>query len=217
MYKCLSNSSGNHGGVTGECPRCSKLVNMTHSGTTRVLRATLEHMIDYAEEHDSVNFSDLMILMAYGEARYLPIELLENDVDRVHRLVQWGMLNTRKEGQVYSMTRSDQQALRLTMEGESHECDCPCPACTSDTFALRLAYNRHWRAAALTLRKYKIFCTLRLLSRCIFLLLRSHGHLKADLNNFAEEGLVTLLTVVWPPWEQSSFALLAFTFSSPTC
>jgi hypothetical protein len=153
-------------------------------------------MCAYAEDNES-NLMGVMLLAAYGEARYLPIELLEDDKEKAHKLVQWGILKTRKEGQVYCLDRTKQQELRNHIEQEfltdrsQHDEDdpmCHCESCTirASTGSKLMIAVKHFEAALSTAWSLKPLTTLRLLNRATFVVLRTRNYLKADLEPWQE-------------------------------
>jgi hypothetical protein len=197
IYKCLSKSGGYHGGChVGECPRCRTLITVENRRTSAPECATTEQMCAYAEDNES-SLMGVMLLAAYGEARYLPIELLEDDKEKAHKLVQWGILKTRKDGQVYCLDRAKQKELRKHIEHEfladssQHDEDdplCRCESCTirAKTGSKLMIAVKHLEAALSTAWKLKVLTTLRLLNRAAFVLLRTRDYLKADLEPWQE-------------------------------
>ncbi len=104
MY--LDNETWRH---VGECPRCRQLITMARQDKEARI-ASFDQAIRHAHYKEKI-MMDILITVAFANPRFLPIELLANEVDKVHQMCSWGILKEERKG-MYSIDPFNQGVLR---------------------------------------------------------------------------------------------------------
>ena len=104
----------------GECPRCRMPLCVRKQPEFSVQKSSFEQVLTYATMKD-VGMKERLFFLAHAHHHYIPIELLEMDVERATKLSQWGIISTVKAGKLYKIDPAeDQKKLFSFMTSPEH-------------------------------------------------------------------------------------------------
>jgi hypothetical protein len=111
----------------GECPRCRGLIAFDRPRRLdRERESAVDRKIPLLRSADTelaARFAGskppmrpLLMAAAYVYPHYIPIEILENDEERAHKLCRWGILKQLKEGELYAIEPDKQEVVHDVVE-----------------------------------------------------------------------------------------------------
>jgi len=117
LYNTLRPWSSN---FVGECPRCRNLISVAKEETEhrdRIVPATFRQAIRHANNREeySTLMQCVLVTASYANPRFMPLELLEGDEDKLRQMCTWGILSKKRKG-VYVIDPKNQIELREYVE-----------------------------------------------------------------------------------------------------
>eukprot|EP01083_Nonionella_stella_P077854 212809_1 len=140
--------------LLGECPRCRQLITMREE-IGSIQSANFEQACRHARHKENV-MRDILVTAAFSNPNFLPLELLNNEPDKLLQMCNWGIFYKVRKG-LYAMYPHRQEELRDYIERDVIESDGTPGLCSAAGDLLAAGIY-----AAL---KFKIYTAVRLVNQ----------------------------------------------------